>query len=182
MATRRTAPSAHFSNQSFSSFDASRSRRTRVPSANWRDSIPQYEHGAAFQCRRPLLYGGAYTRIPVSAPRRLLLAPTLRGELLSPARACNKLSDFSENLASDSAHVLVRYGILTAGASNQTDRQARGYLSEDLRQREQMALPELSFLVALNQHLPLIPMGGGRIAFSSPISESLDPWAPTRRR
>ena len=97
---------------------------TRAPSANSRDSFQEHER-PAFQGRRPLVVRGMYPRIPVLAPHQLLLVPALRGELPPLARASNKLAVSSANLVLYSAHILVRYGILTAEAFNQTDRQAR---------------------------------------------------------
>ena len=43
----------------------------------------------------------------------------------------------------DSAHILVRYGIQSLEAFKQIDKQARGYLFDGLRHREQMTFPEL---------------------------------------
>ena len=97
---------------------------TRAPSANSRDSSQAYEH-AAFQGRRPPVVRGVYPRIPVLAPRQLLLVPALRDELLTLARASNKLAVFSANLVLDPAHIMGRYGILTVESFKQTDRQAR---------------------------------------------------------
>ena len=114
------------------------------------------------------------------APHQLLLVPDLRGELISPTRASNKLAPFSENLVLDSAHILVRYGILTVEAFKQTDRPASCYLFEDHRHRGQMTFPELSFMAALNQHLPLI-LRDDLIAFRSLSSTFHEHWAPTRR-
>ena len=56
--------------------------------------------------------------------------------------------------------MLARYGILSIESFRQVDKQARTYLFEDLRQREQKTYPELSFLIAMNQNLPPHSQGG----------------------
>ena len=43
----------------------------------------------------------------------------------------------------DPAHILARYGVQSSEASKQIDKQARGYLPDDIRHREQMTCPEL---------------------------------------
>ena len=68
-------------------------------------------------------------RIPVLAPRHLLLASALREELAALTRAPNRLSPFPKTSFLDPpAHILVRYGVVSIEASKQTERQARGYL------------------------------------------------------
>ena len=82
-------------------------------------------------------------RITQLSQNQVLLAPSLAGELQSIARASAKLSAFHPNRIMDSAHILARYGIQSLEAFKQIDKQARGYLFEDLRRREQMTFPEL---------------------------------------
>ena len=99
-------------------------------------------------------------------PEQLLLVPEFRTELDAIAAASGKFAAFSRDLILETAHILVRYGIASVEAFKQADKQARNYLFEDLRLRENMTFPELSFLVALNQHLPPHSQGGGLPRFS----------------
>ena len=82
-------------------------------------------------------------RIPQFSQNHVLLAPSLADELQAIARASAKLSAFQPNHIVGPAHILLRYGIQSLEAFNQIDKQARGYLFEDLRRREQMTFPEL---------------------------------------
>ena len=82
-------------------------------------------------------------RIPQLSQNQVLLVPSLVDELQAIARASAKLSAFQPNHIVGPAHILLRYGIQSLEAFNQIDKQARGYLFEDLRRREQMTFPEL---------------------------------------
>ena len=82
-------------------------------------------------------------RIPQLSQNQVLLVPSLADELQAIARASEKLSAFQPIHIMDSAHISARYGIQSLEAFKQTDRQARGYLFDDLRRREQMTFPEL---------------------------------------
>ena len=76
------------------------------------------------------------------------------GELGAIAEAPGKFAAFPRDLIPESAHMLAMYGISSVEASKQTDKQARGYLFEDLRMRGDVAFPEISFSAALSQHPP----------------------------
>ena len=56
--------------------------------------------------------------------------------------------------------MIIRYGIFSIEAFRKMDKQARTYLFEDLRHREQKTYPEPSYLIAMNQHLPPHSQGG----------------------
>ena len=96
---------------------------------------------------------------PVLAPGQLLLVPAFREELGAIAEDSAKFAAFSRDLILESARILVRYGISSVEAFKQADRQARSYLFDDPRLRGNLTFPELSFLVAPHQHLPLIRRG-----------------------
>ena len=81
-------------------------------------------------------------RIPQLNPHQVLLVPGLMGELQAIARGSAELSAFQPNQIMGTAHILVRYGVQSLGAPKQIDKQARCYLFEDLRRREQMASPD----------------------------------------
>ena len=83
-------------------------------------------------------------RIPQLSPNQVLLVPSLVDELQALAKASAKLAAFQPNQLMDAAHTMVRYGIQSLEAFKQIDKQARGYLFEDLRHREQMTFPELA--------------------------------------
>ena len=94
------------------------------------------------------------TRFPQIIPEQLDQLLPLREEITALTRGSARFSAFRPSLITDSANMLVRYGIHSAEAFRQTDKQARAYLFEDFRQREQKTYPELSFIIAMNQHLP----------------------------
>ena len=50
--------------------------------------------------------------------------------------------------------MIVRYGIISIESFRQMGKQALTYLFEDLGKRERKTYPELSFLIAMNHHLP----------------------------
>ena len=82
-------------------------------------------------------------RIPQLNPNHVLLAPGLMGGPQAISRDSAKIAAFRTNQILDSAHILARYGAQSVEAFKQIDRQARGYLFEDLRRRDQMTFPEL---------------------------------------
>ena len=73
------------------------------------------------------------TRRPIPPPlsdEQLVFAAALARDLLEIKRAHSKFATFGDERVSDSAHLLVRYGLESVEACRTTDEQARRFLSK----------------------------------------------------
>ena len=121
-------------------------------------------------------------RVPRMRPEQLPQVDTLTTELLGvQLSSSSRFQPLTEDRIRESSAILVRYGIPTVEAFKQAEKQARSYLSEDLRQREQRNFPELSFLITPSQHLtPHIQGGSAKVTYAElDIPSALKTYAPS---
>ena len=85
------------------------------------------------------------------------LVEKLPKELSEVVKASVKFEAYDSQMVNDSAHVLVRYGILSLERFRTTDGQARKYLFEDIRKTEKLSFREISLNLKLNKHTPTRP-------------------------
>ena len=105
----------------------------------------------------------------------------LTTELLAVRNSSSRFQPFVEARIQESAAILLRYGLPTVEYFRKADKQAMSYLFGDLRQREQRTFHELSFPIALSQHLlPHIQGGPIKVSYTElDMPPALRTYAPS---